>query len=598
MNNRHEFYIQMMNNNFSIILFTIALLFISNKGVSQSKDPNYYKPWQKMLHDEESGLKSSIVDDYDYRYAERNSHAIINALNNLGADKEIVLPEGLFYVNTLLIPKFQDGLTISGAGIGKTILKRAGFAWDNNTQGDCPLRTEIITTEHQNDITFTNLTLDGNCHHIAISGYGRWDCEGRFFDGLPQFPTFISTDPYARSASSVININSSNNIVFENVEFLNGYRWCIALGMNNGISIRNCIINTGNISTEFRGHLDAPPHNTVMHMHTSQDGVHFVNCSNVIIEYNDIHSEDSAIAIEYSPNWKGRVSVVENYTINNNYISTLSPSDGNILMNDDDIIYGTGLADKWVGQSAVDIFYNADFDTARAVVSDGKQFFRNITVSENAIEGVRHGVRCGFFQGGGVVETYKHRIYGLTIQHHHPSFTAGRDRDKPAGIRRVLKNRLPGYNLTGGAAVAIKFTDSVLIDNNLIDDCSGGLGIYIENVTRFTITNNSIHNISGTDLGDPALNYVWEGGEGIRIDNTKLVMDDPNVKENCFDAGTFLVTNNRIGKVETSKIAVLFTSNGVIDVLRNYDHNGVSLAHLADGVFKKNSVKINWGEVE
>ena len=29
------------------------------------------------------GLKSSIVDDYDYRYAERNSHAIINALNNL-----------------------------------------------------------------------------------------------------------------------------------------------------------------------------------------------------------------------------------------------------------------------------------------------------------------------------------------------------------------------------------------------------------------------------------------------------------------------------------------------------------------------------------
>jgi hypothetical protein len=315
--------------------------------------------------------------------------------------------------------------------------------------------------------------------------------------------------------------------------------------------------------------------------------------SNALIEYNDIHSEDSAIAIELNPAWNwGGYDIVENVVIKNNYVSTASPTDPDKLMNDDDLIYGTGLADAWIGQSAVDIFYNENFDSSGSKAYDGRTFFRNIEIKENAFENVRQGVRCGFFIGASLGHL-KHRIYNLTIKDHEPSFLAGRNKDKSAGIRNVTKNTYPdSWNKSGGAGIAIRYTDSLVISNNHIENCSGGLGVSIENVTRFTVVNNRIDKISGKQLGDLGSN--WAGGEGIRVNN-RYLLEDPNLENGCFNARYFLIEDNYIGQVETTKIAVISTKNGIVKLDENYDLSGVSLCSIENSIYKSNVSDIDWG---
>lgn len=559
-----------------------------------SQELNLNNACQAMLTNPETGMVASSPNSYDYTYAERNTAAVTNALKRLSKNQDLLLPEGCYYVNTILVPSNVSNCIISGEGIGKTILICAGFSWDNNTQGDCPLRTEIFQSEYVNGFGLYNMTLDGNCHHIAISGYGKWDTKtGNYTSGLPQFPTYANNDGYASSNGSIVSIRLSKNITFENMEFKNGFRWCVTIGKADGFVMRNSIIDTGNLSTEFKGHFDPAPNNTVMHMHTSQDGLHLVNVSNALIEHNDIHSEDSAIAIELNPSWDwGGYDIVENVVIKNNYISTASPSDPDKLLNDEDEIYGTGLADEWMGQSAVDIFYNEHFDSSGSKVYEGESFFRNIEIRENAFENVRQGVRCGFFIGASLGH-YNHRIYNLRIEDHESSFLAGRERNKPAGIRNVFKNNhATSWNKSGGAGIAVRYTDSLLVTNNQIENCIGGLGISIENVTRFSIIGNKIDKIFGTQLGD--LGSSWPGGEGIRVHNRYLA-NDPNLENGQFNARYFLIKNNYIGEVEKTKIAILTTKNGIVRLNENYDQDGNLLCEVENNLYKASVSNIDWG---
>lgn len=549
---------------------------------------------QALLTNTETGLVMSVDGTFDAEVAERNTKAITTALSRLGRTQDLLLPEGIYYVNTILVPKTIRDCTIAGAGIGKTTLIRTPFSWDNNTQGDCPLRTEVFLAEYITGFELRGMTIDGSSQFMAISGYGQWNTTtGEFSNGLPQFPTYKSNDGYSASGGSLISIRLSNDITFETVEFKNGYGWCLLLGKVNGFTMRNSILDTGNLSTEFKGHFNAPPNNQVMHMHTSQDGLHMVNVSNVLIEYNDIHSEDSAIAIELNPAWNwGGYDVVENVVVRNNYVSTISPSDPEKLMNDDDVIYGTRLANVWMGQSAVDIFYNENFDNQGSLYYDGRAYFRNIEISENAFENVRQGVRCGFFIGASLGHL-NHRIYNLTIKNNTPAYMAGRNKNRPAGIRNVFKNtHVNSWNKSGGAGIAVRYTDSLTVSNNHIENCVGGLGISIENVTDFKIVNNFIDKISGKSLGD--LGSQWNGGEGIRINNRYLT-SDPNLENGYFNAGRFLVEGNNIGDVETTKIAVLTTKNGIIKLNENYDLNGVALCALENGIYSANVTGIDWG---
>ncbi|MBE0654736.1 MAG: T9SS type A sorting domain-containing protein [Bacteroidales bacterium] len=546
------------------------------------------------------GLEPTTPDNFNYLHAVTNTQLIQESLNNSESGQKLVIPEGIYDVETLFLPTGISDIIISGAGIHRTILRRAGFQWDNNTQGNCPLRTEILVASNVSQLTLTGLTLDGNSHHLAISGYGQWNTStGAVISGLPQFPTFISTNQYQNSAGSVLNIRLSNDININDVCVRNGFRWAITLGKIDGLVFQHNIISTGNLSTEFKGHFDAPPNNSVMHMHTSQDGLHMVNVSNAKIEYNDIHSEDSGIAIEVNPLWNwGGYDLSENVEVNNNYINTLSPSNEEDLLNDDDIIYGSGLADEWTGQGGVDIFYNEMYDQNGTFFKGGANGpFRNIKIYRNSIDGARYGVRAGFFIGAGTYNAnhFNHRIFNIHVYDHNKNFSAGRDSSKISGIRNILKNTHPNsWNQTGGAGIAIRNSDSVRIENNEIMDVQGGVGVDIVNVTRFFITHNTIDKVSGSQLGIPNW-FDWKGGNGIRIWNDYRLLSDPNLVNGYFDAKTFLIEENYIGGTELQKIGVYTTKNGIVRRDLNYNLQGENLCNILNGLILDKTLNIETG---
>ncbi|WP_321438424.1 T9SS type A sorting domain-containing protein [uncultured Bacteroides sp.] len=575
--------------NYLILKITLVFIFVSltNNAFSQLI---LNDKCQAILSNPTTGLVPTTLDDFSYTNAERNAKAITTALSRLSKGQDLKLPEGVYDVTTIQVPTTLNGCIIAGIGMNKTILRRKAFSWDNNTQGDCPMRTEVFRVQDIQDFELCDMTIDGNCHQMAISGYGQFSTTtGKILTGTPQFPAYTNGE----SSGPVVNITLSKSIKFSNVDFKNGYGWCILLGKIDGFQMQNCIIDTGNLSTEFKGHRNLAPNDVVIHAHTSQDGLHMVNVSNAVIEFNDIHSEDSAIAIELNPLWNwGGYDISENIAVRNNYVSTASPTDPAKLLNDDDIIYGTGLANTWVGQSAVDIFYNDAFDTQGKVSMGGENStFRNIEISQNAFEGVRQGVRCGFFLGGGQnnAESIYHRIYNLMIKDNNPNFLAGRNKDKPAGILNVTKNEIStSWNLNGGAGIAVRHVDSLIVSNNEIRNCKGGLGISIQDVTRFNIVDNRIDNIIGTQLGSN-----WTGGEGIRVYNNLDYRSDPLKGQS--DAVNFLIKDNKIGTVATTKIAIINTKNGVARLDENFDLSSVSLCEIANGINTQNVSNIDLG---
>jgi len=543
---------------------------------------------QAILSDPSTGLVPTTMDDFRYLNAERNSIAIAKALDRLSPGQHLMLPEGVYDVVTIQIPSTLNGFIISGMGIEKTVLRRKAFAWDNNTQGDCPTETEIFKVQNIRNFELKNITLDGNCHQIAVCGYGEFEqTTGKIIKGTPQFPT------YSQGSGSVIKVVQCKNIEFDNVSFQNGYGWCVTLADIDGFEMQNCIINTGNLSSNFKGHRNHAPNDIVMHVHSSQDGLHMVNVSNAVIGFNDIHSEDSAIAIELCPSQNGGSGKMsENIIIKNNFVSTASPADKAKLLNDDDIIYGTGLANNWVGLGAVDIFYNDAFDSHGKIFMGGEQgVFRNIEISQNAFEGVRQGVRCGFFLGGGAnnCENTNHRIYNLQIKDNNPSCMAGRNKNKPAGIRNVTKDTI-SWNTNGGAGIAVRHTDSLIVSNNFIQDCKGGLGISVQDVTRFGILDNIIDRIVGTQLG-----YNWTGGEGIRVYNSLDYGSNP--LKGQFNAYGFLIKGNKIGSVATTKIAIINTKNGIVRPNENFDLSGSKILSKTVDINFQNTSNIDWGDL-
>jgi len=567
------------------ILFVSLSVFQVNNAFSQLK---LNDKSQAILNDPITGLVSTTMEDRSYLNAERNATAITTALSHLSKGQDLQLPEGVYDVTTIQVPETLNRCTITGMGIWKTVLRRKAFAWDNNSQGTCPLNTEIFRVQNIQNFELSNMTLDGNCHQIAICGYGQFDqTTGKILSKTPQFPA------YSQSSGSVLNITLCKNIRIDNVCFQNGYGWCVTLVAIDGFLMRNSIIDTGNLSTNFKGHRNHAPNNKVMHVHSSQDGLHMVNVCNAIIEFNDIHSEDSAIAIELNPLWNGgSYNKSENIIIKNNFVSTSSPTDPAKLMNDDDIIFGTGLTNEWVGQSSVDIFYNDRFDPKGQVHMSGKQgAFRDIEISQNSFEGVRQGVRCGFFLGGGAnnCENVNHRFYNLRIIDNSPKYLAGRDKNKPAGIRNVTKDTI-SWNLNGGAGIAVRHTDSVIVNNNLIQNCIGGLGISIQDVTRFKILDNQMDNIVGTQLGNG-----WSGGEGIRVYNDLDYTHDS--LNGQFNAYNFLIKGNKIGYITTNKIAIINTKNGIAKCNENFDLSGSKIIDMKKDVNAQNTSNIDWGDL-
>ena len=151
-----------------IILFQLLFLFyfcgISGQSGLTGK---------KLLEtDTISGLEPTTPDNFNYLHAVTNTQLIQESLNNSESGQKLVIPEGTYDVETLFLPTGISDIVISGAGIHKTILRRAGFQWDNNTQGNCPLRTEILVASNVTKLTLTGPTL---------AGFGCWLLATRLF---------------------------------------------------------------------------------------------------------------------------------------------------------------------------------------------------------------------------------------------------------------------------------------------------------------------------------------------------------------------------------------------------------------------------------
>ena len=79
------------------------------------------------------------------------------------------------------------------------------------------------------------------------------------------------------------------------------------------------------------------------------------------------------------------------------------------LMNDDDEIYGTNLADEWIGQSAVDIFYNEN------AFKEGFHKFNEISGKEKWLSNAAKKGKLPESWTNGEILSYKHlyKNYGL-----------------------------------------------------------------------------------------------------------------------------------------------------------------------------------------
>ena len=160
----------------------------SNTFASEPESPEEPEQDYNLVFGDESGLTlnkqcqeimkklwPTSLEDYNFKNVKHNTDLILSALQLLKNGEDLLLPEGVFDVESILLPRTLNKNQIVGSGLGKTILRRGGFAWNNNNQGDCPLRTEVFVLNKLNNIGIANMTIDGTCHHVAVCGYGGFD---------------------------------------------------------------------------------------------------------------------------------------------------------------------------------------------------------------------------------------------------------------------------------------------------------------------------------------------------------------------------------------------------------------------------------------
>lgn len=482
--------------------------------------------------------------------AATNTQVIQRVLDASQPGDVVIIPAGSYLVKTLTVQR-KKKLSLQGVGSGKTVLRRHAERWDNDTQGLFP-GLAILHAVEVVDFELSGISFDGNAEHMAVKGPGRFGEDRRIHSGTPQFP---QCQPES-GQSHTVSIERSADVAIHHAEFHDGYRWCVYLGQVKNLHFHHNRINTGRLSTTWLGHADSP--GGLMHCHQSQDGLHLVNCVDATIQWNSIRSEDSGLSIEANPGWSwftmpGETSPnlgSRNIRVLNNDISTNSSAhQGNIVR-------GNGLAQEWVGQGCVDIFYHENWDPAGKIDARGERaLLRDITIAENRLTQARHAVRAGIFRNANAFNATspQHRIQGLTIRRHHSRSRAGYDHRAVSGISQITKDTIHPLKSArhGGVALLIHHADRVLIDENQIQEVYGGTGIEVVGCTQFVIRRNRISQIRGTNLADED---HWQGGEGIRVWNAPA--------QPCFDAQGFSIVENRIADTSSYAIFVTDTANG------------------------------------
>jgi hypothetical protein len=482
--------------------------------------------------------------------AAANTKAIQDAIDGAGDGDVVLIPAGVFPVETIAVHQ-KTQFSLRGAARGKTVLRRLPMRWDNNTQGRCP-GIGILFVSEMAGFELADITLDGNAPNMQIQGPGGFHPDGTIRDGSPQFP---DCEPRGTGASAVV-IERSTDVNVHDVEFRDGFRWCVLVGQVKGLEFVGNKIITGRLYGNWKGHRDTPE--GLPHCHQSQDGLHLVNVVDATIQWNTIRSEDSGIAVEANPAWDW-------YTFPGESAPNVGTRDIRVLNNDistnskaqqKELIRGQGLADEWVGQGCVDVFYNERWDLEGKILRAGPSaLIRSVLVSGNRLTQARHGVRAGIFRNANEHDAASpaHRIQGLVIEGNVPGALAGCDGKAKGGISKITKDTFhPNVAVRhGGVAILVHHADDVQIRNNSISDVSGGTGVELVDVTAFRIVENRIQDIRGTKLADQV---SWDGGKGIRVWNAP--------SRPTYDAKGFEITGNQVDNTASYSIFITDTANG------------------------------------
>ncbi|MDR3607664.1 MAG: hypothetical protein P4M08_09820 [Oligoflexia bacterium] len=188
-------------------------------------------------------------------------------------------------------------------------------------------------------------------------------------------------------------------------------------------------------------------------------------------------------------------------------------------------------------------------------------YLSNITVSGNAINGTRYGVRAGFFLGAGPVSAgnANERTGNLVIENNAPGIVAGRAGQAQAGIQDQRKGLAGVFNPTGDRE-AVRYVGGLTISGNSMTGSYGGGGIEMVGIDQvassaypaaLTVSSNVISNVLGNYPGDP-VSFPWSDGDGIRLWGLSV--------------GTFSIVNNQISNVDGYGIFVTDVDGGVGDV--------------------------------
>ena len=549
-----------------LLSLPILGLWLTSTGIlNASHIPEDDVAW-KMLTDRREGLRQGTRLAFNCPEAEHNTQILQTALALVADGETLVIPPGYYDLECIKV-FHRTNLTICGFGVGKTVLRRKGFEWDCDIQGTCTQHTELFQLFDSTGITLRDLTLDGNSHHLAIKGHGTFDDKtGAILSGLPQFPSFEG------GSGHVFKAGFCNHLSISNCVFENGFRWAVAIFQANDLLFERNIIDTGNLSTLFKGHLDQG--GNVRHAHTSQDGLHLVNCRSARILHNTIHSEDSGIAVEASPpaDWPGGF-LVQDIEIAGNDVSSGMPVDPSKRLCDRDRIYGTGLIEHYTGCGAIDIFYNEGWDLKNV---QNLCAVSGIRIHGNHLHHSRMGVRVNNYTSVGPygLDSLRHQMRDVSIYDNNPAFTSGQADHSVAGIDHIDMDENPDvFNPNGGVGICVRNTDELFIRGNTLSEIHGGIGIELRKCIEFSIQSNWIDQITGTSL---ALNEAWPGGNGIRVENDPAVLHDPVFVSGVFNARNWSISENRIGSTAAAKIFIRSTT-GHRNIQGNTDLNDLPL---------------------
>jgi|GEM_PF-1864017 len=525
----------------------------ASETVATSTAPLVAGDCSSYLSDPQLGLVATTEADQSYRWVTRNMTAFDAAIAcaKTIANPTLRIPAGLFDVATIDV-SFILNVNLIGAGIDSTTLRRRPIAWNNRTQGDVPEWTEIIRGRRSSGLVVRDLTLDGNAYRMAIAG-----------SNLIQFPTCKNGE----GCSGAINVTLSHNVIVNNIRVRNGFRWAAQFGQVKGLEFSDNIIDSGNVFTDFQPHLD--PGGTIAHVHSSQDGLHLVNVVNGKILRNSIWSQDSGIAIEGNTEWNWFTFKDEtlpnigsrNVVVEQNFVQTNRGAGLGRPALTDAAVYGDRLSSDWIGEGGIDVFYWEQAANRTKSFIGTASAIQNIVIQKNAVNGARYGARVGSFYGADYDGLNRiHRIANVQIIDNNPLFRAGRGLQYLAGFRNITTSAKPGiYNPTGGVGIKVNSADGVEIARNDISNVIGGLGVELGNVTSFKVNSNVISGVYGRSL---ALNFRWDGGEGIRVWNAYgNPSNDPNFVGPFFNAQSSEILSNIIRDVSSYGIYVYGTAN-------------------------------------